>query len=72
MKLHFKFILILNLFFYNPSFAKSIDFNFTSQISDEDYKKVVESVINPTRFQFIEAPSSTTKKSLAFLSANKI
>ncbi|WP_338635640.1 DUF6588 family protein [Spirobacillus cienkowskii] len=65
MKLYFKFILILNLFFYNTSFAKSIDINFTSQISDDDYKKVVESVINPTRFQFIEAPSSTTKKLIA-------
>ncbi len=59
--IHFLTIFILSI--TNSAFADStMDFNFTSQIPDEDYKKIVTTIVNPTRFQFMSSASPSAGK----------
>ncbi|APJ04536.1 autotransporter outer membrane beta-barrel domain-containing protein [Silvanigrella aquatica] len=51
-------ITISLLTFVNSSFAdNTMNFNFSSQIPDGDYKNIVTTIVNPTRFQFMSSPS---------------
>ena len=72
MKLHIikskyinlKYILAISILsITNTSFAdSSMNFNFTSQIPDGDYKNIVTTIVNPTRFQFMSSPSPSAGK----------
>ncbi len=72
MKLHrikkcfinIKYFLIISILInLNSAFAdSSMDFNFTSQIPDDDYKNIVTTIVNPTRFQFMSSASPSAGK----------
>lgn len=53
------YTLIINLY---SSADTNINFNFTAQIPDDDYKNIVTTIVNPTRFQFMSSPSSSSGK----------
>jgi hypothetical protein len=51
------------LYIANSSFAdSSMNFNFTNQIPDDDYKNIVTTIVNPTRFQFMSSSSPSSGK----------
>lgn len=47
----------------HSSYADSnMNFNFTSQIPDDDYKNIAKIIVNPTRFQFMSSPTPSAGK----------
>ncbi|KAB8036770.1 hypothetical protein GCL60_13075 [Silvanigrella paludirubra] len=46
----------------NANADTNMNFNFTSQISDDDYKTLAKTIINPTRFQFMSSPTPSAGK----------
>ena len=57
------FIAISILVITNNAIAdSSMDFNITTQIPDEDYKNIVTTIVNPTRFQFMSSASPSAGK----------
>lgn len=65
------FFKLLNIFFilsisflahHNAKADTTMDFNITSNIPDDDFKNIATTIVNPTRFQFMAAPTPSAGK----------